>query len=386
MAQVKTIVAFRPNLASRRSAFEAQSQIYDYLQKHYGIKFRIIVSEKDEYEDARFEVIYIPPAFWRPWRGRYLFLDERRKLLQLKKYFQDANVILTADPVVYPQARLAFSLADQLEIPVWFDASITLLSEIHSNRFSQSSFRRTEKYLDIATGVFVTVPKCIERFHHLHLIDKTNVHKFHILGHPVDTDRFSPAERKNPVAESVSIVCVSRLVPEKGHFYIIEAFSILAQRYSNIYLHLVGDGFMQDALQRLVCEKGLKDQVIFHDSVAHEEMPKILQEANIFINHAVSSPQWEEYFGAANLEAMACGLPCIVTPSGGIPYAIRGHDVVLWTQERSVSDIVNAVTSLLERSELYSLLSNNARQYVVEQYSLPKISRYFYEKICGSNI
>lgn len=378
------VLSYRPDLASRRGAFECQSLIYDYLQKKYGFEFTILTSEDNEYCDSRFNIIKIPRVYWAPFRGRHFFINQNRKLAYLEKYLTNIDLLLTADPTVYPQSHLAFELASRLDIPIWFDASITLLSEAIFFRSNRYAFRRVKRSLNIATGTFITVPKCIERFQHLRLIDETNAHKFHLLGHPVDTELFKPNTTSRETSGKLTILCVSRLVPEKGLIYIIEAFSILAHRYPHIHLQLLGEGLLRSALEYLVQNRGLSDRVTFINTVSHDHLSVILQKADIFVNHAISTPEWEEYFGATNLEAMACGLSCVLSSSGSIPYVIRDSTAAIFTPERDVKELIDALDRLILDEELRQSLSNRARSYVEQVYSLPIIAERFLNLITSN--
>lgn len=375
---MKTVVSFRPAVASRQSAFECQSLIYEYLQKYKDYRFKIIVSEDCNYEDSRFDVIKIPTRHWKPFRGRHFFWDEARKITYLQQLCSDADLILTVDPTVYPQAHLAFLVGQQLKKPVWFDTSITLLNESFFSWSNRYAYRRLQRSLKLTTGILATTPKCIERFQHLGLLSQENITKFHVLGHPVDTERFKSVCKKKNDKTNYNIVCVSRLVPEKGIVYILEAFCQLAERYPHIRLQLVGEGPLYPALVQMVQERGITDKVTFSGMVPHEKLPSILQQADLFVNHALSMSYWEEFFGAANLEAMACGLPTVLTQSGGISYAIRKAGVACFVPERSIMDLANTIEQILTDDELSQKLVKNAQAYVSKYYSLPMIADRFH--------
>jgi len=88
-------------------------------------------------------------------------------------------------------------------------------------------------------------------------------------------------------------------------------------------LRFLGKGPIRPLIEREARQRGIRSNIEFLETVPHNQVPATLREADIFVNHAVAIDSWEEYFGAANLEAMACGLPTVVTDCGGILYVIR---------------------------------------------------------------
>ena len=99
--------------------------------------------------------------------------------------------------------------------------------------------------------------------------------------------------------------------------------------------------------------------------------------ADIFVNHAVATSMWEEYFGVVNLEAMSCGLPCVLSACGGLSYVIREGDVALMVEERDVHGIRTAIEKLLQNKSLRIEYGKRARAYVERHYDIAVIGERF---------
>ncbi len=126
-----------------------------------------------------------------------------------------------------------------------------------------------------------------------------------IIPNGIDIDGFSPRLEKvhNPV---LTLISTGRLIERKGYMYLIEALRGLP----SVELVLVGDGPLREALSDHATAHSVS--VKFMGSVMHDDIPRILRDADVFI-----LPSLNEGMSNAVLEAMASGLPIITTDTGG---------------------------------------------------------------------
>lgn len=365
------LVSFRPGVAKAQSAFEAMADIYRYLQDEYDYEITVVISESDNFTDDQLDVQTIPGRAWQPmipnfpvypWRFAY-----RRHVDPL---FEAADLVLTVDPTAYQQGALAIRRGNKTGTPVWFDASATVngdseVLKILRRPIERSLLRRTDR-------VLATVPKTVERFRDRRLYDDATADAFELLGHPVDTERFAPANGGE--GDRTVVLAVTRLVPEKGLLYVLDAIAPILRDTGAVKFHVLGSGSMRTHLQRRTELLGVDDSVRFLGTVPHKQVPRVLQTADIFVNHAVANSHWEEFFGVANLEAMACSVPPVVSDCGGITYAIRNKQVAEIVPQRSVTDIRAAIQRLLEDPERRRRMGQRAREYVKEHYSIERIA------------
>lgn len=375
---MKRIVAIRPGVTRNRTAFEAMTLIYTYLEQHYEYNFTIVHSKKENYEHPKLKTVAIPQKAWTPTIPHSpLFLRKNQYRKHIDPLVESADGVLTVDPTIFYQGALVINRAEKCDTPVWYDASKTIADPDPHWYAIRSRLKRAVKQ---TAGVIATVPKVMERYQDLGLFDAEIANKFTIMGHPVDTDRFTPIDDNHTESlddsEPIVVLAMTRLVPEKGIYYILEAMTQLLKSGS-IKLQFLGEGPLQSIIEREARQRGVENYVEFKDTVPHDEVPAVIRDADIFVNHAVSIDSWEEYFGAANLEAMACGVPTVVSDSGGIPYVIRDSEVVEMVPQRDVADLRQTIDQLVCDPAHRKKLAKAGRKYVESNYSVAELARKY---------
>jgi glycosyltransferase involved in cell wall biosynthesis len=138
----------------------------------------------------------------------------------------------------------------------------------------------------------------------------------HVVPCGVDTERFRPA---GPVAERGDrprVLTIGRLVPRKGLDTVIEALCHVPDAELVVAGGPPRAGLDRDPevlrLRRLAQARGVASRVLFTGRVAREELPALIRSADVVV-----SVPWYEPFGIAVVEAMACGVPVVVSAVGG---------------------------------------------------------------------
>jgi len=127
----------------------------------------------------------------------------------------------------------------------------------------------------------------------------------------VDLTTFQPGA-PIPEAGPLQIICVARLIERKGQHHLIEAVKRLADQGIDVMLSLVGTGDSLDSYELLARELGVSDQVRFVGYVPREAITEHFSAAHVF-----ALPSYNEGMAIAALEAMASGLPVVLTRTGG---------------------------------------------------------------------
>jgi glycosyltransferase involved in cell wall biosynthesis len=172
-----------------------------------------------------------------------------------------------------------------------------------------------------------------------------------VIGNGVDAGVYHPGARD----PAFSVLFVGRLIERKGVVHLLRAFRELAATDGSARLTIVGDGPERPRLERLSRELLIADRVEFRGAVPPAELPSIYQRATVFV-----MPALQEGMSNAVLEAMASGLPIVITPTGGSE-AIHGNGIVVPPGEPAA--IRDALAAYRENPEL-------ARRHGVESRAL----------------
>jgi glycosyltransferase involved in cell wall biosynthesis len=114
------------------------------------------------------------------------------------------------------------------------------------------------------------------------------------------------------------VLYCGQFIERKGLRQLLDAFARIKREYDDVALVLVGYGPMLEDLRLAAQERGLSD-VHFVGHVEVAEMPALYTVADIFV-----LPSLEETWGLVVNEAMACGLPVIVSDRvGSAPDLVR---------------------------------------------------------------
>ena len=132
-----------------------------------------------------------------------------------------------------------------------------------------------------------------------------------LIPNGVDIERFEPVHAV-PDDGPLRLLCVGRLIERKGQHHLIDAVKQLVDEGVDVKLDLVGTGDAREANEAQAARLGLTDRVHFLGYVPREEIAHHYAAAHVFV-----LPSYNEGMSVALLEAMASGLPVVVTPTGG---------------------------------------------------------------------
>ena len=133
---------------------------------------------------------------------------------------------------------------------------------------------------------------------------------------------------------------------------IVYSFQLI-QKAINAKLLLVGDGPEMTYISNLVSELGLTDKVLFLGKQENLEELYSLSDLMLLLSE-------KESFGLVLLEAMACGVPCIGTNTGGIPEVIYEGETGYICEVGDIKSIANRAIELLSNDLLHQNMSGNA--------------------------
>lgn len=167
------------------------------------------------------------------------------------------------------------------------------------------------------------------------------------------------------------ILSVGRNVPKKSFDVGLQAFAIVCQKMRNVFYVHIGRG--GDVLKNLAESLGVADRFFTLGELPRDRVLKAYRGSDIFF-----SPASVEGFAIVNLEAMASGLPCVVTDAPGnrdsIVHGWNGYIVPVGSKNR----MAEALIDLLSNDERRQAFSNASMKYV-KQYEWTKVANKYIE-------
>ncbi|MGA3291937.1 MAG: glycosyltransferase family 1 protein [Candidatus Microgenomates bacterium] len=142
------------------------------------------------------------------------------------------------------------------------------------------------------------------------------------------------------------VLYLGTLKPSKNIEGLIEAFSRLKVKDSNLKLVIAGKkGWMYESIFKKVEKMGLEDTVIFTDFVPESDKPALIKGAKVFV-----LPSFWEGFGLDVLNAMACGVPVVVSNVGSLPEV--AEDAGILVDPGNIDSIAEGIERVLSMTKL----------------------------------
>jgi glycosyltransferase involved in cell wall biosynthesis len=166
-----------------------------------------------------------------------------------------------------------------------------------------------------------------------------------------------PVEFRAHLSAPPLLLCVAYLNERKGHKYLIEAVRLLRERGTTVRLQLTGDGETRAMLEKLVDEKGLRDQVSFLGMIDRGELASLYRSGTVDM---VVLPTLHEGIPAGLIEPMAHGIPVIATNVGGVPELLEGGAGIMVPPADPVA-LADAIQRILADASLRRQLAEAGR-------------------------
>jgi glycosyltransferase involved in cell wall biosynthesis len=171
--------------------------------------------------------------------------------------------------------------------------------------------------------------------------------------------------------ETVLVGLIARYHFMKDHPSFLRAAALVAQAHPEAYFLLAGKGVTWEgsALVRLIQELQLHDRIFLLGE--QSDMPRLTAAL-----HIACSASSTEGFPNAIGEAMACGVPCVVTDVGDSTYLVG--DTGFSVPARNPEALAHAISQLVAAGPAWrQQLGLAARQRIEREFSLPAIVRRY---------
>ena len=172
------------------------------------------------------------------------------------------------------------------------------------------------------------------------------------------TEAIDPEERV--------VLHASNFRPVKRVVGIVDAMRLVVDELPRTRLVIVGDGPDRIRVERRIEQLGLCDNV--HLLGIKSNMRELMCSADLFVLNSTV-----EGMPLVLLEAMACSVPVITTPAGGIPELVRpGVDGIV-TEGFDTEELASGIIDMLEDDSRREALGRAGRKRVEDKFSASKI-------------
>jgi len=196
--------------------------------------------------------------------------------------------------------------------------------------------------------------------------------KMRVVPNGIDSERFAPdPEKRRQVRQAwgigggdILVGLVARVDPVKDHETFLRAADLLRDADPRLRFVCVGDGpaDRRAALRRLGDELRLGDRLRW--SEGRSDVPAVYNALDILCSSSTS-----EAFSNVIAEAMAVGVPCVVTEAGDSGWIVAGSGIVV--PPRDPVALATGITDLTGR--LSPALSATCRERIVSDFSVERL-------------
>jgi glycosyltransferase involved in cell wall biosynthesis len=175
--------------------------------------------------------------------------------------------------------------------------------------------------------------------------------------------------RQSKASEDPTILFLSRLHPVKGLELLLQAISVVRATLPSVRLVVAGagDAGYESSVRARARKLQLDDVVTFAGFVEGAAKEALFEKASVF---ALLSHQ--ENFGVAVAEALARGIPVIITEGVDLADDVRAYQSG-YVVNRDVGHVANALVKLLSDALLRRTMGANGRRQVAELYAPSKV-------------
>jgi glycogen(starch) synthase len=160
------------------------------------------------------------------------------------------------------------------------------------------------------------------------------------------------------------ILCVGRLVPQKGIEYFIRAIPLIARRYPEAKYIIVGEGWSRDLLEAESRETGQNQKIQFTGFASDKDVIELMTSADVLIVPSIYEP-----FGIVALEGMATGVPVVASKVDGLAEVIEHDRTGIFVYPRSPESIAWGIDRVLSDPDHARWLAANAKDKLHKAYS-----------------
>jgi len=172
-------------------------------------------------------------------------------------------------------------------------------------------------------------------------------------------------------ANPVRIISVGRLIEKKGWRYLIEACALLRDKGLSFDCRIAGDGPDEEALQHLIQQLRLNEQVHLIGPRSQSEIIGMFAESSLFVLPAIRDRHGDsDNLPTVLIEALASSLPIVATKVAGIPEIVEEGTNGLLVPEKDSKQLAFAIERLCHDASRLRTFGMESRRIAEQKFAL----------------
>ena len=196
------------------------------------------------------------------------------------------------------------------------------------------------------------------------------VKKGYILHNGIDASFFCSVDsitEKEILTKYFRIISVANLVPYKDYFTVLKALHKLKSEGYRFKYKIIGDGPLKEQIVARVSELDLRQEVVLLGR--RSDVSDLLKNSDLFVHSSKG-----EGLSNAILEAMAAGLPCIATNTGGTKELLSSS---LLFEYKNSEQLATLLRKMMSDREYRVEVSKTLNDFVRQENSLEKMVKEY---------
>jgi len=218
-----------------------------------------------------------------------------------------------------------------------------------------------KKVLSLADKIIAVSDAVGKDISHYNCIDKEKIVVQH---NGVNTSFFKPSPPTYREAHGDPdnvVLFLGRMIKQKGLKYFLKAIPYILKEHKKTIFIMAGTGNERKKLIAKAKSMKLGRNVLFPGFIPEEDLPSLYSSADVYV-----LPSLWEVCPLTLLEAMACGVPCVVSDAGGNSEVIENGKCGFVVPKKDYLSLAEKINLLLSDGKLRKQMSKKARERAVK--------------------
>ncbi|MEZ4779583.1 MAG: glycosyltransferase family 4 protein [Flavobacteriaceae bacterium] len=302
-----------------------------------------------------------PKLFWILHKSTKWFLGRNNFFSNygMRKFLKEKNIDVVLSN---------YGISASHMVPVCKTLKIPLLVIFHGHDATDKKILKNykKKYQKLFEYASFIIPVSEDMKKRL-IAEGANPNKVKVVPCGVDILKFNS---DNNNYKNTNFIAVGRFTPKKGPLHTLMAFKEVNQKCPDSTLTMVGskEGLFSKC-EDFVKEHKLENSVIFTGVLKQEEIAKLMNKSQAFVQHSITAPNGDmEGTPVSIMEASASGLPVVSTLHGGIKDAVVHGSTGFLVEEKDEKTMADYMVLLFEAPDLAKTMGENGRLHIQNNY------------------